>query len=91
MEQNGCDFWPDMAWQLCCDVHDIAYQQGGNTLDMLKANVDLSICVLQYSPLNAALMFIGVSAGGWLVWRFASLGYKSIYRLITGKEYEGHL
>jgi len=84
---EGCDFWPDGTWKGCCDAHDVAFGIPGDASDWFTANTDLIGCVWQYSHLNAILIGIGVLIGSGLVFKFKSLGNKSIYQWITGKKY----
>jgi len=85
---NGCTFYFDGTWKSCCDAHDVAFTLGGNVVDMLHANWDLVNCVNQYSTLNAIVIGIGVTVGGWLVFPWAKTKGKSIYEIITGKRFD---
>lgn len=84
---SGCDFWPDGTWKSCCDIHDAAFAKVGGPLDWVNANVDLASCVWQYSHLNAVLMFVGVMLASGFVYKFKSLGGRSVYEHVTGKKY----
>ena len=88
-EGNGCDFWPDGLYKVCCDAHDIAYTNGGNILDKLVADWNLASCVLPYSNLlNTILMFIGVTVGGLLVYHWGNLKGKNLFEIIFRKKYD---
>lgn len=85
---NGCDFWPDGSWKECCDVHDIEFYTPGNFTDFLASNYSLFQCVNENSFfVNAIVMFIGVMVGGAFVWKWKGLNNRSIFEVITGKEY----
>lgn len=83
----GCDFWANGNWTKCCDLHDVAFIQGGDLQQFISANWSLAQCVWHYSPLNAVLMFTGVMIGGFFVWKFGGLKGKTIFERITGKKY----
>jgi hypothetical protein len=71
---NGCDFWPEglfgLDWTRCCDLHDFQYTAGGNLLDKFAADAALRACVDQVLPGMGVVMFVGVSLGGWLFFRW---------------------
>jgi hypothetical protein len=69
---DGCSLFPDRSligkpdWCDCCLQHDLAYWRGGNAEARLRADKELSACVLRASgdkPL-AELMYAGVRSGG---------------------------
>lgn len=69
---DGCSSFPDRSllnksdWCECCVQHDFAYWRGGSAEARLKADKELSACVLRASGDKALadLMFAGVRAGG---------------------------
>lgn len=69
---DGCTLFPNgtpvqpKLWCACCVAHDLAYWQGGNKQDRLRADVDLHRCVKAVAGSDAlgALMQAGVRAGG---------------------------
>lgn len=69
---DGCSHFPDRSlvdksdWCECCIQHDFAYWRGGNAEARLRADKELSACVLRASGNKglANLMFAGVRAGG---------------------------
>lgn len=88
MTINGCSLYFDGTWKSCCDAHDIAFTIGGNLADLINANWSLITCVSQLDLMNGIIMGVGVTLGGWFVWPWAKLKYKSFYSLITGKEFD---
>lgn len=47
---NGCTYSPDKIWGLshfgkCCDLHDLAYTEGGTEADRKKADKELRACM----------------------------------------------
>jgi hypothetical protein len=69
---DGCSLFPDRSqlnksdWCECCVQHDFAYWRGGSADARLRADKELSACVLRTSGNKALadLMFAGVRAGG---------------------------
>lgn len=71
--RDFCTFWPDSLrgvyyGKTCCMPHDRAYILGG-VWRKLKADLALAKCVRDKGlPVNAAIMYIGVSILGWYAW-----------------------
>jgi hypothetical protein len=69
---DGCSKFPDRSkltgedWCHCCVVHDVAYWQGGSSIDRQRADEALRSCVIRTTGNEALaeLMFAGVRAGG---------------------------
>jgi len=68
---DGCSAFPDgtpadkTLWLSCCTAHDVAYWQGGNYSERLKADQNLRSCVADAGqPEIAQLMLAGVRVGG---------------------------
>ena len=69
---DGCSHFPDRSkvdksdWCECCIKHDFAYWRGGSAEARLRADKELSACVLRATGNKglAELMFAGVRAGG---------------------------
>ncbi len=69
---DGCSLFPDQSlisktdWCGCCIQHDFAYWRGGNAEARLRADQELSACVLRVSEDKALseLMLAGVRTGG---------------------------
>lgn len=53
-----------VEYRPCCLAHDQAYAIGGAEPDRLAADRALMICVAQYSPDDAASMFVAVRLFG---------------------------
>jgi|SRR5690606_5700471 len=83
---NGCDMFPDgflwWNWRHCCDLHDIAYTVGGSELVRRMADEALASCV---SGPVGLVMGVGVTAFGWLFFRYAKLGGKNIAEMVRDK------
>lgn len=88
MEHTSCTFYFDGTWKSCCDMHDLAFSLGGNLTDLLHANWNLFDCVWQHSPLNALIIYTGVTVGSWVVFPWTVTKGKSIFELITGKRFD---
>ncbi len=84
---DGCDFWPDGSWKLCCDIHDHAFELGGGFSDWFNANWNLVTCVAQHDWFNAGLMGFGLFALSASFYRWKWLGGRSPVEIIIGKEY----
>lgn len=81
---DGCSQFPDGTlsqrdlWCSCCITHDIAYWQGGSSLQKKQADAALRQCVLEKteSQLLADTMYYGVTLGGspvypvWYRWGY---------------------
>jgi len=92
MITNGCNFFYEGPWDTCCDIHDIAFANGGNLIDMVKGNIALFECVFPSHPIAATILFAGVTIGGWFFFEWTwlhKLGIKNFYQLFTGKSSDG--
>jgi len=68
-DSDGCTLFPEGNWGGCCEKHDASYWRGGNTLDRLKADWKLAVCVHERAGLVlASVMLVGVLVGGWYFW-----------------------
>lgn len=72
---DGCSRFPDgtsqdrKLWCHCCLEHDQAYWQGGDRQQRKAADAQLRACVRKAGrPKTAALMQLGVRAGGSPLW-----------------------
>jgi len=72
---DGCSAWPDGTlaqkdlWLKCCEVHDVAYWQGGTRLARLEADEALERCVADIGePAMGVVMLAGVRVGGSPWW-----------------------
>jgi len=67
---DGCTFFPEGYWHDCCVAHDYAYRQAfGTWMGRRRADLALYRCVKAKGyPFEALLIFLGVRAGGWLIW-----------------------
>lgn len=70
-KSDGCSSFPDGTlaeknlWLACCYQHDLAYWQGGSSLQRKHADVSLKLCVDEVGePVVANLMLAGVRVGG---------------------------
>lgn len=88
MLENGCDFWPEGTWKVCCDVHDVAFANVGGIQEFLQTNWNLGYCVWNLSPLNGLVMFIGVMVGGIFYFPWKYTNGKPLMEIITGKKYD---
>lgn len=79
---NGCDTWFDGSWRACCDLHDVQFTNGGDLSEFFRSNLELGQCVLQHDPLNAVLMFTGVTLFGGLFFRWRRLKGKNLWEVI---------
>lgn len=69
---DGCSLFPDRSqlsktdWCGCCIQHDFAYWRGGSAETRLRADEELSACILRATGNKALaeLMFSGVRTGG---------------------------
>lgn len=84
---DGCDFFPDGNWKHCCDVHDDAFAVVGNIPEWWQATIDLGQCVGAINAIAGALIFLGVACLSWAVYKFATLNGRTIFSIVTGKEY----
>lgn len=85
---NGCDLWWDGVWKQCCDAHDVAFFTPGDLSDFINANVDMAVCIAGTGHwIMAAIMFVGVMIGGAFVWKWKALKGKSLWSIITGKDW----
>lgn len=82
---NGCDAWWDGTWRHCCDLHDIAYTEGGDLLSKLQADFNLGVCVWPESYINGVLMFLGTAIFGGLFYRFKGLKGRNLWEV--GKQW----
>ena len=69
-ENDGCTFWPDRTWRLCCDIHDQAFATGTTPEQFWDANVALFKCVARFDPIAATIMFLACMTGGALFFFF---------------------
>lgn len=69
---DGCSLFPDRSligktdWCDCCLQHDFAYWRGGSADARLRADQELSACVLRITgdKTLSELMYTGVRSGG---------------------------
>ncbi|HTG02214.1 MAG TPA: tyrosine-protein phosphatase [Nitrospirota bacterium] len=96
---DGCSLFPDgtikdrAAWCDCCQIHDIAYWQGGTAEERKKADAELRTCVEERTndKALAETMYLGVRAGGhpalptWYRWGYG-WNYGRRYAPLTDAE-----
>lgn len=96
---DGCSLFPDASvinnddWCECCVEHDIAYWQGGTSVQRETADLKLKQCVLDKTndAVLANVMFEGVRFGGspyfynWYRWGYG-WSYARKYQALTSKE-----
>lgn len=84
---NGCDAWfngiGNFSWKFCCDLHDIAYTSGGDSIMRLAADLKLVECVNSVAGPMGIIMGIGVLSCGWLFFRYTKLGGRNLWEVIT--------
>lgn len=68
---DGCSSFPDgtwaqeQLWLACCEMHDLAYWQGGTFQQRLDADLALEACVAEVGESEIALLMLaGVRVGG---------------------------
>jgi len=68
---DGCTFFPDGWWRLCCDAHDLAYLLG--EISQVLADADLATCVagtaIIFGPIIGGIMWLGIRLFGRFAWR----------------------
>ncbi|WP_051284357.1 hypothetical protein [Desulforegula conservatrix] len=74
MDSDGCTCFFDGNWWACCVGHDYEYADGGTLTDKIVSDWKLAKCVANrggtVNKVAAALMFVGVSVGGYTRYRF---------------------
>ena len=74
---DGCTGWFDgwpwggPSWRHCCDIHDWRMFTSDNTLEWIKAGLELGWCVSQIDAIMGVLMLFGVlSIPGFCFFKF---------------------
>jgi hypothetical protein len=81
---NRCTLFINGNWIACCVGHDYDYADGGSYREKVKADLRLWRCVWKKGhPVIGFIMFLGVSTGGLLCWRWRWLGYSIIDFLLS--------
>jgi hypothetical protein len=63
---DGCTLSPDLNFTEMCNLHDMAYAQGGGAVERKKADLELYCGIKQRTNrFTAAVYWIGVRLFGW--------------------------
>lgn len=83
-KSDGCSFWFDGDWKICCLRHDKLYAAGGTKQQRKFVDKLLRRCVLKKGhPIMAQVMYFGVRIFGgpfsFFSWRWGFLRKKRGY------------